>query len=336
MLYLNHKNIELPKGNNIYSTKEQKIRFILSIWNNYHFKTLLYKIYPEAKNYNTCDIFGGNVNLQLLGLHIQYAIAIIENPYIFCMNIYDSSLDDKFMPLYYRFEYIKYIKQIDYNGNYCKIIGCQNNNDLVIVRILLSETDHDFIPSHAEFNYRFLSASNFWNSNLIYSDDLDHFQLSNVNVLFIEDYQLSSYLNKQHIKPKLLYIYVNDLHIEPIIDFLIEHEYKFILLIRIKLIYNCNKFKTFLHKYNQILTILINSNTGEGTILDQLKSIIYDMYNIYVDSSLNVNLPIRFILNFRDFGLINNVDIDFVKMRKLKNLPVIDGDELYINNYEIL
>jgi hypothetical protein len=110
---------------------------------------ILNQLYPELKDietFNYCSGYGCYNNLTL-GLSIQAIQAIIDNPNIICTG---CNVRLPYQKLHYAFRNLTEIKRMEYNGNYCLLIG-KSYGQYYVERVLISIVDDQFIPSKPEW-----------------------------------------------------------------------------------------------------------------------------------------------------------------------------------------
>lgn len=328
MLYLTKEKVESRNTdsetsicyNGIYTTREEKLKFIALTNGNEIFLDLFTKLYPEAEKYKNAihATWASIFNYRCLGISLQYAIAIIENPHIICTG-YDVTLP--YTRLFDNLSTITKIIKIEYNGNYAKITslrGCIYD----FSRILISKIDSEFIPSSPEFAYgvrSFYSKNCIWDPNKKYQDD----------TVFLNDYDIESFVNSDIFSVKYLWVILhNDKYFKEL-SFLKQHYPYLYVIVKIKEFDDYTILLKELRNYN---FVVFSNSGGEFPLKEAELSLFVDSHlNAFFDSELNVtnrNL-LNNTINYRDYGVIVNKSSfgfssqkAFEEMRNLKNLPV--------------
>lgn len=343
MFYLTKDAIESKHTGNythidydgIYTTKEEKIAFITITNRNEMFIELLQRLYPEVKKYRNQHSYsaGSIYNSLLFGVSLQYAIAIIENPHIICTG---SGVELPYVTLPSDLSLISKINKIEYNGNYVLLIG-KAYSKYKILRLLLSKTDLEFIPSHPEFvygNYFIEYDYRIWDEkNPRFSE-----------TMFLNDYDIHTFVNHEHNNiVHYFWIIVNsDKHFKEI-DFLCKHYRNIHLIIKIK---NFEQYDILLKELSKYSFIVFSNSNDEKYPIDEHELV--NFYNetdasIFFDSELNLkNKYLQSgVINYRDFGLIRNLKNRHLslieaweEMRTSKNLPTLEFSESFFNSTE--
>lgn len=290
----------------IYTTKEEKLKFIRAIHEDkYHFLNLLNLIYPNTEeNYICSAIFQGAYSIyneKLIGLSIQIAIAIIENPYIICVGS-DVNIPSDAIRLYKNISRVESVYKIQYNGNYCILIGSKHKT-YFFERILISTTDSELLPAFPEWVFNVSG----WNS-LLYDPKKPSWRYA--NQIFVNDFDIEAFLNA-NTEYETIYVIANDGKYFKWFKFF----KKFNNVIFIINVNNINK------KYYQYLKRLpgfkVIINSGKN-IIDQnllLDHISYESSNILIEENLLKENHLS-SFTYKEYGMICNND-DSYQMENL-------------------
>lgn len=317
----------------IFVTREEKLEFIKYAHDSFPvIMDILNQLYPELKNIETsnyCSGYGCYSNLTL-GLSIQAIQAIIDNPNVICTG---CNVKLPYQKLHYAFHNLTKIIQIEYNGNYCLLIG-KSYGQYYIERVLISSVDDQFIPSKPEwvFSTDATSYSCAVMKSSVYS--------SGASTVFVEDNLLDDFLNKEYINLETVYIYMHSLNYTKQIH-LVRKSFKHVhLLINIKE-FSINDYAT-LREFAEN-TLMIFLNRGEGRFSKAVFREVFMFSSIYLIEQGLIDVYSSEIagkiINFESFGLYRSNDYEyhmldeqvsstlfgneaFRKLRKKHNLPV--------------
>jgi hypothetical protein len=230
--------------------------------------------------------------------------------------------------------FISKINKIEYNGNYVLLIG-KTYSKYKILRLLLSKTDSEFIPSYPEFVY-----GNYFGENgyRIWDEKNPRFN----ETIFLNDYDIHNFVNYEHNNlVHYFWIIVNsDKHFKEI-DFLHKHYRNIHLIIRIK---NFKQYDILLKELSKYSFIVFSNSNDEKYQIDEHELV--NFYNetnasVFFDSELNLKNEYlqSGVINYRDFGLIIDLKnryfslIDaWEEMRASKNLATSEFSESFFTN----
>lgn len=326
MLYLTKEKVDskhtdgnIIHSDSIYTTKEEKLKFIVLSTTEGMFLDLFFQIYPEAKKYYNQNSYSSYINIfnhKCIGISIQYAIAIVENPHIICTG-YDVKFS--YTTLFHNICTITKIIKTEYNGNYVKLTVIRNGS-YYFLRILISKTDSEFIPSAPEFVY---NSRSWYSKHAIWTKEHHYYD----ETIFIEDYDIEEFVNSDTVGIKNIWIFVNSNDHFKKIEFLSKQYERIYLIVRIKKFEYYNILSKELNKYKFI--VFSNSNDPYPVKEHLLVSIACTNNNVFFDSELNIiNRQLQYrVINYRDYGLILekqsysiSITEQFEKMRRDKNL----------------
>lgn len=334
----------------IFVTREEKLEFIK--YANVGFPIImdiLDQLYPELKSIETsvyCSSYGCYNNLTL-GLSIQAIQAVIDNPNIICTG---CNVKLPYQKLYYAFNNLTEIVRIEYNGNYCLLIG-KSHEQYYIERVLISSVTDQFIPSKPEWIFP--------EDNTAYSCAIMKSSVysSCASTVFVEDKLLDDFLNKEYINLKTVYIYMHSLKYTKQIHF-VRKSFKHVhLLISIKE-FSISDYASLSEFAEDTLMIFLNR--GDGNFSITVFREVFMSKNTYLIEKGLINTPSFVtagkIIDFEPFGIYHSSDYTyrmfgeqasstlfgneaFALLRKNHNLPVtteIPNANVYRNNNSYL
>lgn len=296
----------------IFVTRQEKLEFIRYAHESYPMiLNILEKLYPELKEIKIDDYYASSYNCYsnlTLGLSIQAIIAIIENPNMICTG---TNVKLPYQKFHYNFISLTKIIRIEYNGNYCLLIG-KVYNQYYIERIMLSHEDDQLAPAHAEW---------------IYSKDNVSYQCAimdkkafstGAQLVFIEDKLLDDFINKEYVNVETVYIYVHSFEYIKQID-LVRKSFKnvhFIINIKEFAISDYARLKEF---SDETLLIFLNKEGNERFSKAIFKESFIFSSNYLIEEGLLDSTSkdmVGRIINFRTFGLIRDEDMNFKMLDK--------------------
>lgn len=317
----------------IFVTREEKLEFIKYAHDSFPIiMDILNQLYPELKSIETssyCSGYGCYNNLTL-GLSIQAIRAIIENPNIICTG---CNVKLPYQKLHYAFHNLTKIVRIEYNGNYCLLVG-RSYGQYYIERVLISIVDDQFIPSKPEwiFSTDTTSYSCAVMKSSVYS--------SGASTVFVEDNLLDDFLNNEYINLETVYIYMHSLKYTKQIH-LIRKIFKQVhLLINIK-DFSINDYASLREFAEDTLMIFLNRGDGRFSKATFREVFMFNSTYLIEKGLIDVysSEVAGKIIDFEPFGVyrtngyeyrmfgeqVNSVFFcteSFVKLRQNHNLPV--------------
>ena len=292
----------------IFVTRQEKLEFIKYAHESYPMiLNILEKLYPELKEIKlgisySASAYNCYSNLTL-GLSIQAIIAIIENPNMICTGINVKLPYQKF---HYNFISLTKIVRIEYNGNYCLLIGKVYNN-YYIERVLISHQDDQLKPARAEWVYVMDNTS--YQCAVMSKKAFS----SGAQVIFIEDKFLDDFINKEYVNANTIYIRIHSFQYIKQVN-LVRKAFKnvhFLVNIKEFPISDYVRLKEFA---DETLLIFLNGQGNERFSKATFREIFMYHSNYLIEEGLlesNSHEIIGKTINFRTFGLIRDEDLNY-------------------------
>ena len=216
-----------------------------------------------------------------------------------------------YQKFHYNFISLTKIIRIEYNGNYCLLIGKIYNN-YYIERVLISHKDDQLKPVRAEWVYAMDNTS--YQCAVMSKNAFS----SGAQVIFIEDKFLDDFINREYVNVHTIYIRIHSFQYIKQVD-LVRKAFKNIhFLINIKE-FQISDYARLKEFADETLLIFLNGQGDERFSKATFREIFMYHSNYLIEEGLlesNSHEIIGKTINFRTFGLIRDENLNYHMLDK--------------------